>query len=134
MLKGAKPTQRETKTRSAREEDPKHLAFIRQLPCAAGTTGKAQAAHIRMASDKHKKPLAGMGVKPDDRWTVPLADKPHKRQHDIGEPMFWAELGIDPLELAVKLYDVSGDTKAGAKIVRAAIRAGEAAVRARSKA
>lgn len=105
-----------------RERDPAHLAFIRRLPCVATwvrsgvLTYGCQAAHVRMVRDG--KP-GGMGVKPGDRWAVPLTPEAHDEQTNRGgERGFWSALGVDPIELAQRLYAVSGDEDAAVKIIR----------------
>lgn len=69
-----------------------------------------------------------MGLKPSDRFLVPLCRPPgeegcHGEQHRIGEPEFWARLGIDPLDLALRLWTVTGNVEQG---VRAVLRARQA--------
>ena len=69
-----------------------------------------QAAHVRIGTD------GGAGMKPSDRYTVPLCVVCHARQHK-GELSFWAELRIDPLNVAFRLWTISGDQEAGERIV-----------------
>jgi hypothetical protein len=63
----------------------------------------------------------GTGYKPSDRYTVPLCERCHKTgpkaQHRVGELTFWAALGIDPLNVALRLWTISGDVPAGERIV-----------------
>lgn len=87
---------------------PAYLEQIRQLPCIL--SGRpAEAAHIRYADAKHNKPETGAGRKPDDRWCLPLAPELHRMntgcQHDAGdERAWWAQFGIDPLEVCTRLW------------------------------
>ena len=87
--------------------DRRHLAFVRSLGClACAREGRSEAAHIRSGTD------GGTGLKPNDRFTVPLCgglDGCHADQHRRGELDFWSELGIDPLSVAEALHRVSGD-------------------------
>lgn len=69
-----------------------HLAFIRSLPCCRCGRSPSQAAHVRMGTG------GGMGMKPDDRYTVPLCADHHREQHQVGEKAFWGE--DDPVRLA----------------------------------
>jgi hypothetical protein len=39
------------------------------------------------------------------------------RQHRIGELSFWSVLGIDPLNVALRLWTVSSDVVAGERTV-----------------
>ena len=89
-----------------------HLAFVRQLPCVAcGKSAPSEAAHIRTGTD------GGVGVKPGDRYAVPLCASCHAKQHRIGELTFWSSLRIDPLNVALRLWTVSADVRAGERTV-----------------
>ena len=89
-----------------------HLAFVRQLPCVAcGKAAPSEAAHVRTGTD------GGVGVKPGDRYAVPLCAACHAKQHRIGELSFWSGLRIDPLNVALRLWTVSADIKAGERTV-----------------
>jgi len=89
-----------------------HLAFVRQLPCVAcGKAAPSEAAHVRTGTD------GGVGVKPGDRYTVPLCTFCHAKQHRIGELTFWSGLRIDPINVALRLWTVSADIKAGERTV-----------------
>jgi hypothetical protein len=89
-----------------------HLAFVRQLPCVAcGKAAPSEAAHVRTGTD------GGVGVKPGDRYAVPLCNACHAKQDRIGELTFWSALRIDPLNVALRLWTVSGDEKGGARTV-----------------
>lgn len=94
--------------KAARERNEKHLALIRKCPCVScGKDQGCDAAHIRQAAPG--KPPIGMGLKPDDKFTVPLCHDCHLRQHSVGEKPFFAALKIDPLLLAAKLFAKSPD-------------------------
>lgn len=103
-----------------RVEDPAHLAFIRKLPSAVSGLLGCEACHIRTGSAVHKKHTTGAGRKPDDAWCLPLLPAEHREQHSMNEMEFWRSHGIDPFELAIKLYEVSGDVVAGTEIIRKA--------------
>jgi len=90
----------------------RHLAYIRQLPCVAcGAAAPSEAAHVRSGSE------GATGVKPSDRYAVPLCTSCHTLQHEFGELAFWSTLRIDPLNVAFRLWTVSGDITAGERIV-----------------
>ena len=57
------------------------------------------------------------GIKPSDRYSVPLCGSCHALQHQFGELTFWSTLRIDPLNVAFRLWTLSGDIKAGERIV-----------------
>ena len=89
-----------------------HLTFVRQLPCVVcGRAAPSEAAHVRSGSD------GGAGMKPSDRYTVSLCSDCHALQHQFGELTFWSTIRIDPLNVAFRLWTVSGDIKAGERIV-----------------
>jgi hypothetical protein len=56
-------------------------------------------------------------MKPSDRYSVSLCTNCHALQHQFGEQRFWSTVRIDPLDVALRLWTVSGDTKAGERIV-----------------
>src|SRR5260370_42664247 len=89
-----------------------HLAFVRQLPCVAcGKAAPSEAAHVRSGSD------GGAGIKPSDRYSVSLCTDCHALQHQFGELTFWSVLRLDPLNVALRLWTISVDLKAGERIV-----------------
>jgi hypothetical protein len=51
--------------------DPEYLAHVRQCPCLKCGVEPTEAAHVRMSSGLHNK-RGGLGIKPADRWTLPL--------------------------------------------------------------
>jgi len=88
------------------------LSFIRQLPCVAcGRAAPSEPAHVRTGTD------GGVGIKPGDRYAVPLCSACHAKQHRVGELSFWSALRIDPLNVAFRLWIVSADLEAGERTV-----------------
>src|SRR5204862_1097494 len=80
---------------------------------------------------------AALGLRPTEHYLVPLCgpatvwqDCCHSRKHYLGAARFWSELGIDPLDLASKLWRVSGDAAAGRRMV---MRARQAAIAAHQR-
>jgi hypothetical protein len=68
-----------------------HLGFIRQLSCVAcGKAAPSEAAHVRIGTD------SGVGMKPGDRYAVPLCTTCHAKQQRICELSCLSALGIDP--------------------------------------
>lgn len=101
-----------------RNHNTQHLAFIRQLPCViCGDNTTTEAAHIRFASRRAGKRATGMGEKPDDCWTVPLCGRHHREQHGMNELMFWTESEIDPIFVALALWNATGHTERGEQII-----------------
>lgn len=118
-VKAARPAEKRNR---GRVRDAAHLAFIRRLPCVATwvETGVmaygCQAAHVRLV--REGKPGA-MGVKPSDKWSLPLTPEMHDRQTNRGgERGFWSALGVDPIDLAARIHAVSGDAPAAVQIIR----------------
>ena len=102
-----------------RIENKNHLAFIRMLPCVAcGTRRNVEAAHVRMGNPLYGKPAAGMGEKSSDQFTTPLCQKHHDEQHSMNEAQFWMALNMDPLRLALALFDSTGDIERAEQIIR----------------
>lgn len=113
LLKRPRPARKAKATTGPREKDDKHLAAIRIMPCVkCGMEPCGVAAHVRMSSAAHGKPNAGMSVKPDDCWTVPLCDGCHNDQHRLGEIQFWHDADVAPIPLALKLFAASPDVEA----------------------
>lgn len=112
--------------RAMRDEpsDDAYLRLIRQLPCLHCGMEPSEAAHVRMASAAHGK-ASGLGKTPADCWAVPLCRDHHTEardaQHKRGERMWWYALGINPLEVAERLYARRGDFPAMLAIVQLAI-------------
>jgi len=102
--------------RSKCKPDPRrrvqHLAFVRQLPCVAcGKAAPSESAHVRTGTD------GGIGMKPGDRYTVPLCINCHAQRHRVGDLTFCSRFRFDPLSLALRLWTVSSDLAAGERIV-----------------
>ena len=113
------------KLRTARRHDNAHLDFIRSLPCIrCGNDIETEACHIRMADARIAKPITGIGIRPDDRFVLPMCGKHHREQHAAGnERQFWqVTSGLDPIIYALALHSVTGDFRAGTEIIQAALR------------
>jgi len=96
--------------REPRVHDEGFLAFVRKQPCCVSGAIKVDAAHIRMACPERGKRASGLHEKPDDRWCVPLSRAEHMNQHAQGsepaltERAYWTRVGVDPFEVAERLY------------------------------
>jgi len=108
--------------REPRIELPKHLKFIRQLPCViCGDNTATEAAHVSFGDSRIAKRHKGIGEKTHDFFVVSLCGKHHRAQHDRGdERLFWSMIGIDPILTALALYAFSGNVEKGEQIVAAA--------------
>ncbi len=73
------------------------LTLTRGLNClSCSSPPPVHAHHIRYAEEH------GIGRKVGDNWTVPLCWVCHTELHNcpLGEQLWWADKGIDPLEEA----------------------------------
>jgi len=118
-----------------RQESPRFLAWLRQLPCLVSHTRvNIQAAHIRYSDASRKKFNPG-SKKPHDRYAVPLSfdmhqGDPRESQHSMNERAFWEKHRIDPLDVADKLWAIFNyetlsqveRDEAGEKVIREAKR------------
>lgn len=100
---------------------PRHIAFIKTLPCTVCGASPCDPAHVRMSVAAHGK-YNTMSRKPDDKFIVPLCEKCHRTdQHTKNsERGFWAQLGIDPVDIALRLWAVTGDEQQGLRAVERA--------------
>lgn len=100
--------------RKPRQEDAKHLAYVRALPCSiCGSTRDVEAAHLKMRKPEIGKEMPGMAMKADDRWVTALCHYHHQSgilaQHRVGEQRFWFEIhGRNPFEICERLWIESG--------------------------
>lgn len=93
-----------------------HRKFVSGLKIclACGRRGPVECCHVRAGTD------GGGSLKPSDKFTVPMCHACHDRQHNKwngSEVRFWAEIGIDPLNISLRLWCVSGDVEAGMKCI-----------------
>lgn len=99
--------------RQPRQRDAKHLAFVRANACCIPFCNRpAEAAHLRMACHAIGKLQTGMQEKPDDKWSTPLCAYHHRdgigSQHSMGEEDFWRIAGLNPFDIAARLWIASG--------------------------
>jgi hypothetical protein len=94
-----------------------HLAFLRTLPCVITGARPVEAAHVSMTSKIWGKSDKGVGKKSADRWALPLSPAMHREQHELGERAFWKKHGIDPLVVACRLWEASGDAITAQRVI-----------------
>ena len=101
---------------------PRHLRFIRELPCAVCWKTGCEAAHVRYGDTGWDKPHTPMARRPSDNWAVPLCSEHHRTgddaQHRTNEREWWIRQGIDPLRLARALWNADCDLEAGYQLIR----------------
>ena len=104
--------------------EPDYLALIRDLPCLSCGMEPSEAAHVRYASAAFGK-ASGLGKKPEDRWAVPLCACCHRinrdAQHKRNEEAFWIGIDVNPLLVAMRLWERRFDPLAMRMVVVAAI-------------
>lgn len=113
----ASPDELGRNQRRPRRRQGGYLVKIRKLPCLICAQLPVDAAHIRFADASWGKRETGKAEKPDDKWTLPLSPHWHTRgplaQHRFGDERAWWEwIGIDPLELCSKLWEVRDSLEA----------------------
>ena len=78
---------------------PSHRKWVRGHCCmACGSSAGIECAHVRVGTD------GGVGIKPSDKWTVPLCRDCHARQHQIGEESFEKQWGVNLKAVAEALF------------------------------
>ena len=98
----------------------KHRQWVKTLPCVACGGMPCDPAHVRMSRADLGKFNTG-GRKPDDKYIVPLCRRCHDRQHDKeAERPFWARLGIDPVDVSLRLWAITGDTEQALRAIERA--------------
>jgi hypothetical protein len=71
-----------------------------------------------MSDAKYRKFNPG-SKRPSDVYLIPLCGRHHREQHSMSEYEFWSGLGVDPIKIALKLFDCSGDAEEGERIILA---------------
>jgi hypothetical protein len=80
-----------------------HLRFVASQPCLICGRMPSHAHHVRYAQSR------GVSLKVSDEFTVPLCAIHHHHIHTTGnEREWWRERNIDPVKIAVDLWDQSG--------------------------
>ncbi len=100
----AKKPLKHGRTKVNDREQPWHQKWIRTLTClgcgASPQKATIECAHVRNGTD------GGTGLKPSDRFTVPLCSDCHREQHNVGEVTFWGDRHIDAVATASTLWSL----------------------------
>jgi hypothetical protein len=82
-----------------RFRDKEHLRFVASKPCTVCGREPCEPHHIRYAQPR------AISRKVSDEFTVPLCRVHHREIHRRGdEAAWWAEFGIDPMPIALRLW------------------------------
>jgi len=104
--------------RRPRRLNPKHLRFVRERPCLICGRKPCDAAHIKMPDARVLKPISSnIGMKADDRFTLPLCREHHEEQHRVAEQHFWHHYRVDPILLSLALFSITGDEQEGDHLI-----------------
>jgi hypothetical protein len=87
---------------------PKHLAWVRALPCAVR---RAQCSNVNHAHHVRQNNGGGTGMKPGPESVVPLCHIHHAELHQKGARTFDLEYCVDLRALAVRLAAASPHIK-----------------------
>lgn len=91
--------------KTERLRSPRHLAWIRTLPCSVpGCTGEMVQAH-------HVRKGAGVALKPSDRSAVGLCLDHHTEGHQGGWRSFEVRYGVDLSAIAARLWAESNQQR-----------------------
>jgi hypothetical protein len=83
-----------------------HLRFVTQQPCLLCGRKPSDAHHIRFVQPR------ALGRKASDEFTVPLCRSHHRSVHRVGdEQVWWLLAGVDPVEVARKLWNQTRTTE-----------------------
>ena len=105
--------------RRPRRENKKHLKWLMERPCViCGNNLMVDACHIKMADGRVNKPQSSnIGMKADDRFTLPMCRMHHDSSHSMPERVWWKGQGFDPVLLALTLYSITGDSEAADDLI-----------------
>lgn len=99
------PQRRKHNSKRPKERNrfPSHCAWVRGFECSVPGCEEIpiEAAHVRVGTG------GGMGIKPHDKWVIPLCRDHHSEQHRIGEPTFERTHGVDMKKVAERLAATS---------------------------
>jgi hypothetical protein len=85
-----------------RHRDKTHLRFVALQPCLLCGRSPSDPHHLRFAQPR------AMGRKNSDEFVVPLCRTHHRQNHQFGDEVsWWKQTKIDPLKVALRLWQVS---------------------------
>jgi len=85
--------------KTVRLRDKDHRKFVSTQPCVVCGRAPADAHHLHFAQPR------ALGRKVSDEFTVPVCRLHHRELHRHGdEAAWWNEINIDPLPIALRLW------------------------------
>ena len=85
--------------KTRRRRDKRHRQFVAAQACVICGRQPSDAHHLRFAQPR------GLGLKVSDEFTVPLCRSHHRDLHRTNnETRWWAQFGIQPMNIAYKLW------------------------------
>jgi hypothetical protein len=95
--------------KTRRRRDKRHRQFVAAQACVICGRQPSDAHHLRFAQPR------GLGLKVSDEFTVPLCRSHHRDLHRTNnEIQWWAQFGIQPMNIAYKLWTQSHPVPASA--------------------
>jgi hypothetical protein len=89
-------------TKTIRLRDKEHCRFVATQPCVVCGRTPAEAHHVRFAQPR------ALSRKVSDEYTIPVCRIHHRELHRYGDEIsWWAGANIDPLPIALKLWQRS---------------------------
>jgi hypothetical protein len=93
---------RRVPAKTIRLRDKEHRKFVTGRPCVVCGRTPTEAHHLRFAQPR------ALSRKVSDEYTVPVCRLHHRDLHGYGdEASWWAGIGIDPLPIALELWQRS---------------------------
>jgi len=101
-------------------KNPKHVQFIRELPCVITLMDAGVQPHHLMRDDMGRI-IRGMGKRAGDQFCIPLHHKRHDDLHNCGDEVGYLEKSgiLYPVELSLILFDHTGDHEFCERVIRA---------------
>src|SRR5262249_32088153 len=88
--------------KTIRLRDKKHLKFVTRQPCLVCGRVPSDSHHLTFAQAR------ALGHRVSDEFTVPVCRIHHRELHRWGdEAVWWQKFNIDPLRVALKLWQQS---------------------------
>jgi hypothetical protein len=105
--------------RRPRRNVARHLRFVSERPCIICGNYICDAHHLKFADGRILKPISSnIGMKADDRFTLPLCREHHEEAHRMAGRPFWQKYCLaDPVLIALALFSITGDEEEGDRLI-----------------